>query len=60
MQPNFFAQKFLEKGYAKELYHVWYTKIENSIKDGGLVPGEFQSNTKEDKLFVSHIRHLSG
>ena len=36
VQPNFFSQKVLEKGQAKELCYFGYTK-ENGIKERGLL-----------------------
>ena len=49
VQPNFFTQQILGKRCAKELYHIGYSKFEDFIRQGGLVPGGFFTQTQQTK-----------
>ena len=49
MQPNFFTQKIIGKGYPKELDHLGYTYCENAIKKEALHLEE-SIETEDDQL----------
>ena len=51
-QPNFFSPQIIELGFAKELYHIGYSKYEEAIKG----KSSYQAasiEAKVDKLFTS-------
>ena len=56
VQPNFFTQQQLPNNFAKELYHMSVAKIENAIKERGLVPAGLK---QEDMESISHSSILA-
>ena len=42
IQPNFFSKKIIEKGCAKDLYHIGLAKNETAITQGRFEPGGFE------------------
>ena len=58
-QSNFFTQRVLGKGYAKELHQIGYTRDENAIKDGCLVPGGFHQHRGRHAVYFTLVNPVN-
>ena len=55
VQPNFFTQENLPIHFTEELHPIGYTKLQDAIKEGSLVPGRFKNFQTHSSLLWTRI-----